>query len=529
VQHRTARAVAALVAVLAVIAFGTAFAVDRLADDGDPSGPEVSGTLKPDAPASATTATTRSTDTSTNGPGRTAPSTGTATTSTGRPTTTDGPSGSAVGAADIGDPYFPGLGNGGYDVDDYHLALAYEPDTDRLEGTATITARATQPLERFDLDLSGLTVETVTVDGQRADHQHHAAELVVEAPRRIDAGDRFTTVVTYAGVPEPDGIAVLGEQGGWIATDEGAYTICQPDGAHTWFPGNDHPSDRATFTVAVTVPDPLVVVASGRLVDERTERGRTTWTWAATDPMAPYLLQVAVGDFTIEERTTPDGLPLRTATSPGYGDQGAQATAATVDMIAFLETVFGPYPFETYGLLVPAEASPNVAFESQTLSLIPPSLIEADSVLLHELAHQWVGDSVTLARWSDIWLNEGFATYAEWLWAEHEGTPLADSVDRSYDGVKEVGSGAPLLGDPGPDRLFDPVVYQRGALTLQALRVEVGDDTFFEIVREWTRRHAGDAVTTADFVALAEELSGRQLDDLFDAWLRHDALPPLPR
>jgi aminopeptidase N len=245
--------------------------------------------------------------------------------------------------------------------------------------------------------------------------------------------------------------------------------------------------------------------------------------------MAPYLLQVAVGDFAIDERTGPRGLPLRTVTSQRYEDQGAEAAAATVDMIAFLETVFGPFPFETYGILVPEGASPLVAFESQTLSLIPPALVDDDAVLLHELAHQWVGDSVGLARWSDIWLNEGFATYAEWLFAEHRGKPLADSVADAYREVQGFGDDAPLTGDPGVHRLFDPVVYQRGALTLQALRVEVGDDVFLRILREWTDRHAGDAVTTADFVALAEEISGRQLDDLFSSWLQREALPPLPR
>ncbi len=469
----------ALVAVLAVVAVGTAFAVDRLGGDDD-SGPSAAGpTLKPDATtsrASGPTTTGRTATTSvpatTDRPGRSS------STEADGATTTSGAAGTE-GAADAGDPYFPGLGNGGYDVADYHLALAYDPDGDRLEGTATITATATQALTRFDLDLTGMTVSAVTVDGRTARDARDGDELVIDAPRPLAEGDRFTTVVTYAGVPERDTIAVLGEESGWIATDDGAYTIDEPDGAHRWFPSNDHPTDRATFTVAMTVADPLVAVASGKLTDKRAAGGgRTTWTWTAADPMAPYLLQVAVGDFAIDERPGPDGLPLRTVTSPRSAAQGARAAAATVDMIAFLETVFGPFPFETYGILVPDGASAAVAFESQTLSLIPPALVEDGSVLLHELAHQWVGDSVTLARWSDIWLNEGFATYAEWLYAEHQGTPLADSVADSYRQVQGFDD-APLTGDPGRERLFHPVVYQRGALTLQALRVEVGDAAFF--------------------------------------------------
>jgi aminopeptidase N len=522
VQQRTARAVVALVVVLAVVALGTAFAVDRLAGDDDASSRAAAPTLKPTA-ASTTTArppTTGAATTTT----RSSQPTATATTA---PVSTGGDR--TAGAADVGDAYFPGLGNGGYDVDDYHLALAYDPATDRLEGTATITARATQALDSFHLDLTGMTVGDVTVDGRAAAHDRAGDELVIEAPRRIAVGTRFTTVVAYGGVPKNDTIAVLGEEGGWIQTDEGAFTLDEPDGAHSWFPGNDHPSDRATFSVDMTVPDPLVAVASGRLTGKRSEGGRTTWTWQAADPMAPYLFQVAVGDFALDERTGPDGLPMRSATSQRYAEQGAQAAASTVDMIAFLETVFGPFPFETYGLLIPAGASPDVAFESQTLSLIPPSLAGNGGVLLHELAHQWVGDSVTLAQWSDIWLNEGFATYAEWLWAEHQGTPLADSVAAAYREVQAMGPDAPLTGDPGADRLFHPVVYQRGALTLQALREQVGDDAFLRILREWTERHAGDAVTTADFVALAEEISGQPLDDLFTSWLQREALPPMPR
>jgi aminopeptidase N len=525
VHRRAAPVVVALVVVLAVVA---GFVASRVAGDDAPGSADATPTLKDDPTTTARSGPTTGPD------GTRRPTTSAGSSGPSSTTTTSGTSGgtgdpSTVGAVGIGDPDFPELGNGGYDVADYHLALAYDPATDRLEGTATVTATATQALTRFDLDLAGLTVEDVTVDGRPATHHRTDEELVIDTPRPLASGSRFTTVVRYAGVPEAGGLPTLGEQDGWIATEEGAYTIDEPDGAHRWFPSNDHPLDRATFTVAMTVPDPLVAVASGRLVDQHDEDGRTTWTWTAAQPMAPYLLQVAVGDFVLDERSTPEGLPMRSASSRSVADEGARGAEASIDMIAFLETVFGPFPFETYGILVPEEASPQVAFESQTLALIPPALAGDDRVLLHELAHQWVGDSVALARWSDIWLNEGFATYAEWLWTEHEGGSLEDEVSAAYARVSEMGPDAPLAGDPGAEDLFDRVVYERGALTLQALRVEVGDDTFFAILSAWTDRHAGDAVTTEDFVALAEELSGRQLDDLFSSWLEREALPPVPR
>jgi hypothetical protein len=231
VQQRTARAVVALVVVLAVVALGTAFAVDRLGGDDDAARTSASPTLKP---AAASTTTGARPPTTARGPTSPSSPTAPATTATSATSGASGSDGTA-GAADVGDPYFPGLGNGGYDVDDYHLALSYDPGTDRLEGTATITARATQALDSFHLDLTGMTVGDVTVDGREAAHTREGDELVVEAPRRIGSGTRFTTVVAYGGVPENDAIAVLGEEGGWITTDEGAFTLDEPDGAHSWF------------------------------------------------------------------------------------------------------------------------------------------------------------------------------------------------------------------------------------------------------------------------------------------------------
>jgi aminopeptidase N len=482
--------------------------------DGDGTASAPAGTLKPADAA---------------GPAASAPTASTAPTASSRPGSGAGDE-PVAGAPGVGDPYFPTLGNGGYDVEHYLLELTYDDDDGRLDGTATITARATATLDTFHLDLDGMEVDAVEVDGAPAAFDRDGAELVVDPGRPVARDRRFTVVVAYGGEPEQRTIPGLGAPIGWIETGEGAYTLSEPDAAQTWFPANDHPVDRATFTIELTVRDPLVVVASGRLVEQRpAEDGRSTaWVWEAADPTATYLLQLAVGDFELEESTTADGLPLRSAYSRAVAGPGRAAAGRSGPMIDYLESVLGPFPFETYGVLVPADASPFVAFESQTLSLIPPALADDDEILVHELAHQWVGDSVGLARWADIWLNEGFATYLEWLWADHDGRSLDSRVEAAYVQVDGMAA-APATRDPGAERLFDPVVYQRGALTLHALRLEVGDPTFFDILREWATRFRHDTVTTDDFVALAEELSGEELDALFAAWLDDAALPPRPR
>ncbi|GAB3953491.1 M1 family metallopeptidase [Micromonospora vulcania] len=433
------------------------------------------------------------------------------------------------GAADVGDPYVPGHGNGGYDVTHYGLDVRYDPATDRLTGRATIAATATQDLSRFNLDLAGLDVGAVTVGGAKADHRRDDGELVVTPPDGLPRGRPFAVTVEYAGVPE----ALIGGElgsGGFLHTPDGAIALGQPDSAATWFPVNDHPSDKASYDIAVTVPDGLSALSNGVPGPKTSADGWTTWRWSERTPMASYLTTLVIGDYRVASGSHA-GRPLVTAVAASLPATGGAArslerTGAVVD---FLASRFGPYPFDSYGGIVVADDRVGYALETQSRPVYGPAFFADDrpnaGVVAHELAHQWFGDSVSLSRWGDIWLNEGFASYAEWLWEEHDGGRTAQ---RNFEIQYASTDWSQPSVEPGRARMFGTAVYKRGALTVHALRRTVGDDTFFRILRSWTAERAEGNATTADFVALAERVAGRQLRAFFDAWLVGGVAPTLP-
>jgi aminopeptidase N len=428
------------------------------------------------------------------------------------------------GAPGIGDPYFPLDGNGGYDVARYLLDVTYAPDTDLLTGVAEVQARATQDLSAFNLDFSGLEVRSVTVDGEPATFTREGGELTVTPAAPIANDAEFATVVGYDGVPAT--IEDAFGAAGFFHTPDGALVIGQPDVAATWFPANDHPLDPAAFTFRITAPEGLEVLANGVLEGTTTDGGLTTTTWRADAPMAPYLAGMAIGEFDVTA-SEQDGIRYWDALDPALGPAGQIAGASLArqpEVLAFLQGFFGPYPFDAAGGIVDELPVLAFALENQTRPIYAQAFftdaVSGDSVVVHELAHQWFGDSLPVEGWRDIWLNEGFATYAEWLWAEQEGRA---TVQQQF----EIATARPAtnpfwavpIGDPGPDRIFDQAVYVRGAMTLHALRLAVGDDAFFRILPEWAAQQAGQNVTTAEFVEHAEQVSGQQLDDLFTTWL----------
>ncbi|MET7967971.1 M1 family metallopeptidase [Micromonospora sp. NPDC005305] len=433
------------------------------------------------------------------------------------------------GAADVGDPYVPGSGNGGYDVGHYALKVRYDPADDRLAGGAVLTATATTALSRFQLDLAGLTVDRVRVDGAPAKHRRDGAELVVTPAHGLPAGQRFSVEVTYGGVPEPLPSAELGD-GGFQATGDGAIALGQPESASTWYPVNDHPSDKATYEIQVAVPDGLAALSNG--VPEGTESrgGWTTWRWSEGSPMASYLSTLVIGDYRVATGTHA-GKPIVTAvaaTLPADGPAAA-SVARTGEIADFLAGRFGPYPFDAYGGIVVADDRIRYALETQSRPVYGPGFFRGTrpntEVVAHELAHQWFGDSVSVARWSDLWLNEGFATYAEWLWAEHDG---GRAVERAFADRYAVTDWRRPTVDPGRAAMFGDAVYQRGALAVHALRRAVGDATFFRILRGWLAERRNGTATTADFIGYAERTAGRPLRPLFDAWLIGASPPALP-
>jgi Peptidase family M1 domain/Peptidase M1 N-terminal domain/Immune inhibitor A peptidase M6 len=638
------------------------------------------------------------------------------------------------GAAGAGDPYFPLDGNGGYDVKHYLLDVTYDPATDVLTGIATITARATQDLSAFNLDLEGLEVRSIKVDGRSAEWSRDGGELTVVPRRGLEEGRKFTTVVRYDGIPATIEDPQLGPSG-FFHTDDGAMVVGEPDVAATWFPVNDHPSDKASYTFKITAPSDLQVVSNGVLERSRERHGWTTWTWVAREPMASYLATMAIGKFDVNAYRQ-DGIKFWDAidpdlfvrTAPRTGDQfaisqvadltykrlahtisvpaeGAQMSfwidrdtevnwdyafveAHTVgqddwttlkdinghtsqdtgnecpgwldlhpfighyqsdadadgtcdptgstgswwaasggsdgyeqwsfdlsayagsdvevsisyasdgsvqrlglfvddievstgqgttsfeddgdtmdgwtvlgapegsepnandwiagttadgpaspgevadgsfarqgEILGFLADNFGKYPFSASGGIVDDIEGVGFALENQTRPVYSRDFfgdpISADGVVVHELTHQWFGDSLAVQDWQHIWLNEGFATYAEWLWSEHEGLDTAQEVFDFFYGA--IPADDPFwsvtIGDPGPDNLFDFSVYARGAMTLHQLRLTVGDDAFFKILHRWSKSQAGGNVTTDEFIALAERISGQELDGLFQTWL----------
>jgi len=420
----------------------------------------------------------------------------------------------------------PGDGNGGYDVQHYKLQLRLPGPKpgERIDGTATITASAKQPLSRFNLDLADLSVSRVTVGGTAAAHTRDGDELTITPAKPLAAGARFTVVVAYGGRPVPAEKPPLGKYG-WIKTEDGVFVACQPSGAHTWFPSNDHPSDKATFDFEVTVPSNLTVVANGEQSGKDQEGGQTTYNWSASDPMAPYLATIGVGNYEITKAQTPNGISSLSAVDPtvflvnvrDLHETNARITDEWVKL-------FGPYPFTSTGGIVD-NALVGFALETQTRPVYG-AFGAQPSIVAHELAHQWFGNSVSVTRWQDIWLNEGFATYAEWMWTERTGgeTTAARFDQRYADG------GADDLWDvppasPGRENMFGKSVYERGAMTLHALRGKVGDDRFFTILRTWAKEHRHGNATTKQFVELAERVSGQQLDAFFQAWLYERGRP----
>ncbi|HEX2466796.1 MAG TPA: M1 family metallopeptidase [Solirubrobacterales bacterium] len=438
------------------------------------------------------------------------------------------------GAAGVGDEYYPNYGNGGYDVGKYALDITYKPSTARItRGKATISARATQSVCRFNLDFVRLKVRKIKVDGDKAKWRRTEHELKVTPKDSLERGRRFETVVRYRGEPTEFVIPGLDLRTGFMDTSDGATVAGQPEVAAGWFPVNDHPRDKARYEFDVTVPKAYEVVTNGFLRDVDTHKKRKTWEWNAREPMASYLATIDIGFWDVHRWRTGDDLPVYDAVDSALTgelrEQIDSSLARQGEIIDVLSESFGPYPFSTIGGIVEGQDDLFFALETQTRPVYS-KLFWLDSegnpepndgVVVHEIAHQWYGDDVALHRWQDIWLNEGFATYAEWLWAEYEGQGTTQGTfQAAYDFyAADDPFWSVVIGDPGVEQLFSEPVYVRGAMTLQALRNEVGDETFFDILRGWAATKSGGTGTTPQFIALAEDLAGRSLDEVWDPWL----------
>lgn len=430
------------------------------------------------------------------------------------------------GAAGLGDPYFPLLGNGGYDAQHYTLDLSVNVENNSIAGTMTMEARATQALSAFNLDFVGMAIRGVTVNGRSAAYSHEGSELTVIPPAPLREGFLFTLVVSYEGTPEPLPPAAIPFASGWTHHHDRVLVLWGPGSARTWFPNNDYPTNRALYTLRIKVPQQFMASANGLLVERIEDGDSATVVWELSDPIYSDGVTLDIAEYVEESTDGPGGLPISTRAPRGMPERRAKNVVMVHEqlpaMIEFLSNLFGPFPFESLSLTWVDQVL-AAGFSTPTRLMLHPFYASSPSLMVHELAHQWFGNSVSVVD-QQYWLAEGPATYAEFLWHEHMGGSMESAIRRCYG---RVGSRTPPLANPPTEQLLDDFVYDRAALTFHALRVRVGDEAFFRILRTFVCRYRHDSASTADFIALAERPSGQDLSQFFDDCLNAEEMPPI--
>ena len=428
------------------------------------------------------------------------------------------------------DPYLPTTGNFGYRVSRYELDREYKVAINRLAGAATLTAATLAELKSFTLDLSAaLTVSKVTVNGKRpSQFRTSAGKLHITLADRLPAGASMTIAVRYGGTPRP--IRTLWGEVGFEELTEGVLVAGQPNGASSWFPCEDRPSAKASFRVQISTESPYFAVANGKLLARRARAGMTTWSYEQAEPTSTYLITLQIGMYG-RHRMSKNGVEIFAVLPDRLRRDFEHDFGRQAQMMKLFVKLFGPYPLATGYTVVVTDDALEIPLEAQGISIFGANHCDgqrrSERLIAHELAHQWFGNSVTVQRWRHIWLHEGFACYAEWLWSEHCGERSADELARHY---YQRLAGSPqnlVLADPGPRDMFDDRVYKRGALTLHALRKEIGDTNFFALLKEWTARYRHSSVVTDDFTGLAAQYSDTSLRALWAAWLYSPKVPPL--
>ncbi len=442
-----------------------------------------------------------------------------------RPSLTD------VGADTAGDPYSPASGNGGYTVSHYDIALDYRIRTNRVTAVAVLSMRSTQRLVRFSLDLVGLAVSQVVIDGTRAlRHRQTAGKLFITPAHAIAADTEFSVTVRYNGLPAPRR-STWGEVG-WEELSDGVLVAAQPTGAPTWFPCDDHPSSKATYRIAITVASSYQAVANGRLVSQKTKSSRTEWVYESAEPMATYLATMQIGVYRSRPLPVTRGVPQFAYIPTDLARDFDSDFESQASMIGVFETFFGPYPFPQYSVVV-TDDDLEIPLEAQGLSIFGRNHVDgqggSERLIAHELAHSWFGNSLTASSWADIWLHEGFACYAEWLWSESSGgARVARIAQQQWTRLNELDQDL-RIGDPGPDLMFDDRLYKRGALALHAVRCTLRDSEFFRMLTDWTTANRYGSVSTELFIEHVRNYTRADIRAILDLWLYDEALPRLPK
>ena len=426
-----------------------------------------------------------------------------------------------------GDSIYPLLGDAGLDVTHYDLSVTSDPRQDAISGRTVLSVTALHDLRQISLDFAGPKVLGVKLGGEAVRHAQVGEKLLILPTTPVAADTAFTLTVAYSGTPalHYDASTGGGLRLGWITQAGGSYVLSEPDGAHTFFPCNDVPADGASYSLHLDVPAGYTTVASGVQTRQVTASGRTRTDFELAQPIPTYALTVHVGKLKLETQAGPAGVQIRNAFPVGLPENVKATFAQTPAMIGLLADWFGPYPYPVYGVAVSAD--PQIpALETATLSTFP-ARPEQPTTALHELAHQWFGNSLRLGDWSDIWLNEGFATYAELLWAQSQGQDGAAMLERWYARLARAPARGLVATQPG--QLFDSSSYFRGALALHALRVAVGEDRFRQILKRYVNDFAGRSVRTADVLGVVRSIGGQAAVDAMQPWLVGPALPPFPK
>jgi aminopeptidase N len=427
----------------------------------------------------------------------------------------------------------PGHGTNAYRVSRDELDLDSKPRSNRLTGRAILHAVTQYATAALVLDLTGLRATKIQLSGRRVrKYSQRAEQLVIVPDIPLPAGEVFTLDIKYEGNPAPRR-GLWGEVG-WEELTDGVLVACQPNGAASWFPCNDHPGEKASYRISVTTDANYRAVCNGTLVSHSSRSSRETWVYEQPEPMATYLATVQIGRYELlrlDPATANGQVPQFVAVPALLADAAREGLARQPEMMRTCASCFGPYPFPEYTVVV-TEDELEIPLEAQTLSILGRNHLtqgwESQRLIAHELAHQWFGNSLTSASWADIWLHEGFACYAEWIWSEEAGVmPVADRAAAAW---RKLASGSQdiVIGDPGPELMFDDRVYTRGALARHARRVRCGDLALFARLHDWTPAHGQASVSTAAFILAADRTTGLDTEALLHPWLHETALPALP-
>jgi aminopeptidase N len=445
----------------------------------------------------------------------------------------------------VPDAYLPTAGSADFAITHYDLDLECKLAANRLAGHALLSGHVVRGCGKLELDLSGLQASRVQVNGQRPRKTvQRAGKLVMTLRDPLPAGTALTIDIRYEGNPVP--VNGLWGDVGWEELTDGVLVAGQPNGAPSWFPCNDHPAQKASYRISISTDAGYRAVANGALVAHSRRSSRETWVYEMNAPMASYLATLQIGRYGLHslfpapadgaaDQGAPEPVPQLVAVSNQLRRQAEAALAGQEHMMAVFSRCFGPYPFGRYTVVV-TEDELEIPLEAQSLSIIGRNHLEPgwenQRLIAHEFAHQWFGNSLTLRQWHDIWLHEGFACYAEWIWSEASGS--ATAAGRARNAWRRLTSLPQdiIIGNPGAERMFDDRVYERGALALHALRTAVGDTGFFRILCRWTSLHRHGSVDTPMFLALVDEEAaiprGLSARGLLEPWLYRPELPAFP-